>query len=331
MDLWTLGITGVGVSAILTGLALFFFPRWKLLDFPERYQLLRSPKPYPGGLVFWVLALIFFFGFSSLPFFGAAILALGMVSFWDDMRPLPAWGRGVIHVCVAAFIFWQGIRIEFIGNPFSAGESFDFTSLPLLSAFLTILWIVVIQNALNWFDGVPGLSVGVAAIGFIALGVFGLVRQEVAWESSLPEFLRTSFYLAGICVGAFLFFLRDKIILGDTGSQILGFLLAVLSIFAGTKIATTLLVLGLPILDSVFVVFRRIVLDRKSPFKGDTRHLHHNLSRQIGPQKTAFLLLFLSAVLASVGIFLVGLQKILILVVVMISIWILDWWSLKKS
>jgi len=72
-------------------------------------------------------------------------------------------------------------------------------------------------------------------------------------------------FFAGACVGGFLFFLRGKILLGDTGSQVLGFLLAVLSIFAGTKIATTLLVLGLPILDVFFVMFRRVFFEKKSP------------------------------------------------------------------
>lgn len=324
-------VEGLFVSFFLMWGAVRVFPKWKLLDFPERYHLKRDRLPYPGGLVILALAVLFFIFRSELHFLWAALLGLGIVSFMDDRTPLPIWIRGIVHIAVAAFVFSQGVAIEFIGNPFVSGTSFDLTSIPFLSFVLTLLWIVVIQNAMNWFDGVKGLSVGVSGIGFLVLGIFGLVRQEVAWEAGLPEFLETSFYLAGICVGAFLFFLRGKIILGDTGSQILGFLLAVLSIFAGTKIATTLLVLGLPILDSVFVVFRRMLIDRKSPFSGDRKHLHHNLARRIGEPRTALLLVFLSAILGGIGVFLTGIDKIIALGIVTILIFVLDGWSLRSK
>jgi UDP-GlcNAc:undecaprenyl-phosphate GlcNAc-1-phosphate transferase len=329
MQLWYIFFGGIVASLFFTWGAIQLFPRWRLLDFPERYHLKRPRLPYPGGCVILFLALLFFLFQSELHFLWMALLILGGASFIDDRTPLPIWLRAIIHVGVAVFVFSQGISIAFVGNPFSNGMSFDLTSFPFLSAILTVFWIVILQNAMNWFDGVKGLTVGVSGLGFLALGVFGLVRQEVSWESGLSEFLQTSFYLAGICIGAFFFFLKGRIILGDTGSQILGFLLAVLSIFAGTKIATTLLVLGLPVLDSIFVVARRVFFDRKSPFLGDTKHLHHNLSRRIGERRTTLSLLFLSTVLGSIGIFLTGSNKIMALGIIAVFIFVLAGWSLR--
>ncbi|MCF7917551.1 undecaprenyl/decaprenyl-phosphate alpha-N-acetylglucosaminyl 1-phosphate transferase [Candidatus Gracilibacteria bacterium] len=330
MQYWPLFFTGIVEAGILTWLCVKFFPQWGLLDYPERYGIKRSRLPYPGGLIFLFLTFAYFLLCQpSMSFLLGAILALGAVSLFDDRCPLPIWIRSLVHIGVALFVFYNGIAIEFIGNPFSGmGESFDLTQIPYLSLILTVLWIIIIQNALNWFDGIQGLSVGISGIGFLALGIFGLVRQEVSWEQGLPEFLETSFYLSGICLGAFLFFLRGRILLGDTGSQVLGFLLAVMSIFAGTKIATTLLVLGLPILDSIFVVFRRIFLEKKSPFEGDKKHLHHNLAHRAGEMQATMLLVLISALLASIGIFLVGMVKIISLIVVAIFIFGLDWWAL---
>ncbi len=317
-------LIGLVLSGIATLGAVKFLPKLGLLDYPERYGLQRKKLPYPGGLVFLVLAIIFFLVLRDFWFLSLALLILGGVSFWDDLRPLPSSLRLFVHVVVASFVFFQGIQIAFVGNPFEFGTSIDLTNLPLISFLLTVVWIVIIQNALNWFDGIRGLTVGVSGVGFLTLGVFGLVRQEVAWEAGLPDFLQISFFLAGICAGGFLLFWRGKIILGDTGSQILGFLLAVMSIFAGTKIATTLLVLGLPIMDSVFVVMRRVLIEKVSPFKGDKKHLHHNLARRIGEGRTSLVLISISAGLGTIAIFLTGAEKIAALFLVVLFVFLLN-------
>ncbi|MCF7830500.1 undecaprenyl/decaprenyl-phosphate alpha-N-acetylglucosaminyl 1-phosphate transferase [Candidatus Gracilibacteria bacterium] len=317
-------LLGLVIATLITYLAVEFFPSLGLLDYPERYGLKRSRLPYPGGLIFLVLGLVFFLVLKDFWFLSLALLILGGVSFWDDLRPLPSVLRLLVHVAVASFVFLQGIQIAFVGNPFSTGVSIDLTTLPLVSFLLTVAWIVIIQNAMNWFDGIRGLTVGVSGVGFLTLGIFGLVRQEVAWEVGLPDFLQISFFLAGICAGSFLLFWRGKILLGDSGSQVLGFLLAVMSIFAGTKIATTLLVLGLPILDAVFVVGRRVLIEKVSPFRGDKKHLHHNLSRHIGEQKTSLLLILISAGLGTIAIFLTGAEKVATLFLVVLFVFLLN-------
>lgn len=317
------------VSASCTWGALFLFPRLGLLDFPERYGFQRSSLPYPGGIVFVFLILFFltFNGvFSSLL---APVILLGGVSVWDDRRPLPAWFRLCIHILVALWVAALGIRIDFVGNPFGVGESFDFSSVAFLPWILTVLWIIAIQNAMNWFDGLRGLSVGVSGIGFLTLGIFSLLAPELLWEKNLSDFTQMSFVLGGLCVGAFFWYWRGKIILGDAGSQVLGFLLAVCSLLAGTKIAVTLLVLSLPILDAGMVVVRRVFFEKKSPLSGDLKHLHHNLSRYWGTQKTTIVLIFLSSVFGAIALFLSGGGKLVVLFLVSIGIVCLNIWAIR--
>jgi len=299
------------IAFLCTWGALVFFPRLGLLDFPERYYLQRPKLPYPGGLVLLVLFLSFLLFFPELWWLFFLVFLLGVLSFFDDLFPVSSFIRLVLHLIFASGVFFSGVAIYFLGNPFVPGESISLQAFFFLPFLFTVLWIFVIQNALNWFDGIQGLAVGVSGVAFLVLGFFGLFRPEVLWESDLPLFLRLCFSFAGICFGAFLFFFRGKIILGDTGSQVLGFLLAVLSLFAGIKIATTFLVLGLPLFDSVIVVFRRIFVDKKSPFSGDLNHFPHLLSRRYGEKFTCLLLVFLSLVLGVIALFLSGIFKLL--------------------
>ncbi len=146
----------------------------------------------------------------------------------------------------------------------------------------------------------------------------------------MPSLTHANFFLGGLCVGGFWYFWRGKILLGDTGSQVLGFLLAVMSIFSGAKIATTILVLGLPILDVFFVALRRLVVEKRSPFKGDLKHLHHNLMRKIGESATTLLLVFLSAVLGAVAVIFTGFDKLVALLVVLVLILLLQVWAVKS-
>lgn len=287
--------------------AVRYFPKIGLLDFPERYKLQRKRLPYPGGIIIALLAVLVcvysqWYGLSSI------IGITGIISFLDDRFQLPATTRLATQLLIAgAITLVFKIQIQQIGNPFGEGI---FLFPPLLGIGITILWLILVQNALNWFDGLKGLCVGVSGIGFLALGLFGLIRPEVAWETNLPTFLTITFSLAGICIGAWFLFFKGKILLGDTGSQVLGLLLGILSIVAGTKIATTVLLLGLPLLDAIVVILRRIFLDKKSPLKGDQRHLHHALAKKIGEPKAVIVLLLCSALLGIGSIFLPGWGKL---------------------
>lgn len=312
MTFWELLTAGILLSAALTFLAVKIFPYIGLMDFPQRYGLRREKIPYPGGLITAFLGIIacISFGWDWL---ALAVLVTLIISFIDDRVNLPIWPRAIVQICVAAGIVLLGTQIEQVGNPFT-GEAIILPS--SISILGTIVWIIIVQNAMNWFDGLKGLCVGVSGIGFLALGLFGLVHPEVAWESDLQIFLNIAFAMTGICAGAWLLFFRGKILLGDSGSQTLGLLLGVLSIAAGTKLATTMLVLGLPLLDAVIVMIRRIIVDKKSPLKGDRQHIHHALAARVGEKNAVLILLSFSALLGIGSIFLPGWGKLVGVIIV---------------
>lgn len=304
LALGTLGIWGTAK----------IFRRLAILDFPERYGLNRAPIPYPLGTTFVVGASLLVFldeRFWSLWIF---LGVLGMVSFWDDRRHIPAILRLLIHVLLGIFLFWQGFGIFWVGDPFHATnfDLYDFS--PWLSALVTVIWIVGIQNAMNWFDGTVGLTPSVSGVGFLILGLLGVFRPELFFDPSHTSVTFLSFGLAGICLGMVYLLWRGGGILGDTGSQVMGGMLAVVAIASGAKIATTILVLILPLLDFIFVIFRRIFLDKVSPLRGDRKHLHHLLQRSIGGGNTLILLTGISLLFGLAAVFLSGILKLILII-----------------
>jgi UDP-GlcNAc:undecaprenyl-phosphate GlcNAc-1-phosphate transferase len=170
-------------------------------------------------------------------------------------------------------VFLWGIRIEYITNPISA-EIINFSGNwgIAISFFLVLIWILVLVNALNWLDGIDGLSGGTAFIS--ALTIFFLSLKP---EVNQPPVAILAMALSGAILGFFIFnFYPARILAGTTGSMFFGFTLAILAIFSGTKIATTILVLFLPLMDFLWVIGERIK-DGRSIFKPDQRHLHFKL------------------------------------------------------
>lgn len=331
MEFWFYTLLGFSLGLACTKWALMCFPAWGLLDFPERYGLKRPKLPYPGGIVLCVLSLVLWtinpdFWILVLP-----ALILGWMSFVDDRTPLPSWFRLLVQLGLASFIYLMGISIDFVGNPF-AGTNMEFgAAFPLLSFVLTVFWIVGIQNATNWFDGIKGLTLGVSAIGFLTLGILGLVRPELFFDLAHTPVTHASLYMAGLCMGAFGFYFKGRILLGDSGSQVLGFILAVLAIWSGAKIATTLLVLSLPLIDLILVVGRRVLVDGTSPFSGDLKHLPHNLSRKVGESRATLILMALSVAFGSIAVWMTGLEKFIALCLVGIGVLVLGVWVYRQS
>lgn len=307
-------------TILLVQLALRFFPKLGLMDRPDRYGLKRKPIPYYGGLV---IVTVFFLGvFLFVPIdthvlalvFGAFLIA--SVSFADDMFQLSPYFRLGMQIVAALILVLAGIGINSISNPFGPplvldAQKFTFDiagaviSVSLLVALFTVLWVVAIVNTMNFLDGLNGLPSGVAAIA--ALTIFFLsIRPGIHYDASNQVAVATiSIILFASAVGFAIFdFYPAKILMGDTGSMFLGFVIATLAIFSGGKVTTAFLVLGFPILDAVWVIVRRIV-QGGSPFKGDLKHLHHRLVAMGLSQRKAVLLMYgASAVFGLMAIFL---------------------------
>ena len=197
------------------------------------------------------------------------ILIVGLV---DDVKPLSWRTQLFCQIGIVLAVFAIGVRVEAVTNPFGG-----IVELPLVAALVfSVVWFVLIMNAVNWIDGVDGLSGGVLLIAGLTVFLLALLP-----EVNQPPVGVITAALIGAIAGFLLFNVHPaKIIAGTSGSFFMGFALAVLGIFAGAKIATTLLVLAIPLTDALWVVWERF-RSGSSIFSGDRRHLHHKL-RDLG-------------------------------------------------
>ncbi|HFC76778.1 MAG TPA: undecaprenyl/decaprenyl-phosphate alpha-N-acetylglucosaminyl 1-phosphate transferase [Candidatus Moranbacteria bacterium] len=197
------------------------------------------------------------------------ILAVGV---WDDFKEIDWRIQLFFQICVVASLFVFGAKINYITNPFGGVFYFDTEIKMIISILFVMLWALVLINAMNWLDGIDGLSGGVSLIAVLTI-FFLALKPEV----NQPPVAIIAMALAGGLIGFLMFnFYPAKIMAGTSGSFFMGFILISLSIFAGTKIATTLLVMIIPIIDFFWVISRRIV-KKKSIFKPDQEHLHYRL------------------------------------------------------
>lgn len=220
----------------------------------------------------------------------------------------------MVQLCAGALLVFGGLGVNSILGPFGFPLVLDAWQLPIsvgnfqftftvLADLFTVLWVMTMVNAFNWVDGVPGMANSLAVVASGVLLVLSMRPGFHSTDQSLAIALSTVILAVSL---AFLFFdfPKPKMLLGDTGSMALGFLLAATALISGGKIATTVLVLGFPVLDAVWVIGRRL-LTGKSPFKGDLWHFHHRLQKA-GYSDRAVVLFFAlsSAIFGGVALFL---------------------------
>lgn len=317
------------LTFVLCCAALKLFPRWGLMDRPQKYGLKRKPIPYYGGLIlflsFVVSVLIFVELDAALIIFLLAATLIVFVSFLDDMFGLSPWLRLLVQVSAAVMLVGAGIGILSISNPlgppilldqwtvsFTLDQVYTFS---VWASLFTILWVVTIVNTMNWLDGLNGLPSGVAAIAGLVLFLLS-IRPDIHFDvSSQVPVAMMSIILAATAFAFWIFdFYPARILMGDTGSMFLGFVLATLAIFSGGKVTTAVLVMGFPILDAAWVIVRRI-LQGKSPMKGDLKHLHHRLLETGLTHRQALYLIYgVSAAFGGIAVFLEGINKLYALI-----------------
>ena len=266
------------------------------------------------------------------------IIVLGITCFIDDSKGIPSWVKLIAQVMAAIIVAVCGIRIENINLPFIDNKIFFYE---WFSYIITVGWIVGITNAINLIDGLDGLSSGITLISCVSLLIIFLLTPSSPLISIL---LITA--LAGSIVGFLPFnFSPAKTFIGDVGSNFLGFSLAVISILGVAKTYTALvliapiIVLGLPIFDTIFAIIRRIIKGKsiKAVFKADKGHLHHRLMKRGYTQKQAVLILYgLTATLGMFAIILLesGIWKALsfaLLVIAIIAIGYKDIFRVKQE
>lgn len=206
---------------------------------------------------------------------GLLILAIGTVDDWYKThgKEFPALPKLLVQICAAVIVYLSGITFEGFTNPFTH----EFVNLPAwLQCILTVMWIFGVTTVINFTDGMDGLAGGLTAISGGTLFAVALAQgQDV------------SAMMAIILVGASIGYLRfnkppAKVFMGDAGATFLGFILGVIALDGAFKQATVLslfipiLALGVPILDNVFVVIRRM-LNGQPVYKADATQAHYRL------------------------------------------------------
>jgi len=269
---------GVMITLFLTPQAIRLCYRWELLDHPTDRKVHKVSTPLAGGLVLFPVTLIgFLFSYPTNPnliYFIIATTGIFAVGLWDDLKGIHFSTKFIAQIATALLVVRSGILFDldkvyfFQGMGLQAGY--------ILSSVVTVVWIVGITNAVNLIDGVDGLAAGLSLNAFAGIGALSLV------SGSLNPAVHCI-----IMVGGILGFLRYNIFpartfLGDSGSLLLGFTLAVSSIMQSAKTSTFLvlvipvLFLAIPTLDTS-LAFSRRAFSRKNPFRADREHLHHYL------------------------------------------------------
>ncbi len=228
--------------------------------------------------------------------FIVASLIIMLVGIWDDVREVYWKTQLFFQIATAILVFVIGIRIYYITNPFTGGiVHLDQGISVLASIALVIFWVVLMTNVMNWLDGIDGLSGGMAFITSITIFILSL-RPEV---NQPPVAIITAIF-AGSVLGFLVFnFNPSKVMAGTAGSMFLGFGLAIISIFSGTKVATALLVLSVPVIDCLWVVLERW-RNGKSIFKSDKNHLHYRLLDMGCSQRKINIIFFAIAVVIAI-------------------------------
>jgi UDP-GlcNAc:undecaprenyl-phosphate GlcNAc-1-phosphate transferase len=273
------------------------------IDRPNARKVHTSEVPSSGGVAIFfafLLATLFFNRATPevLGFLigGTVITGIGLL---DDIFDLPPITKFFGQVLAALIVIYSGVRIEFIGNPASG----NLISLGFLSLPFTFLWIVAIANAINFVDGLDGLAAGISGISAITLGCVALITGR--YDAAV-----LAFTIAGAAL-AFLphnFSSKAKIFMGDSGSNFLGYSLAVVSIMGMVKVAAVfsmlvpIVILAIPIFDTGFAIIRRL-LQGKSPFEPDSSHLHHRIaSLGFSHRQTVLIILAVNTILGMIAV-----------------------------
>ncbi|MAG11864.1 MAG: hypothetical protein CMI52_03605 [Parcubacteria group bacterium] len=298
------------LSFILTKLTIKKATQLKIVDKPTGGRKIHNkPIPLLGGVP--IMVTFFLIGFLALQLIDLTItipqsrmnailigsfiiLLLGII---DDQKNLKAhWQLGgiVLAVLIATLL---GTNLTHISNPFGGiitltepNITFGPFAIFIIADAIVFAWLMLMTGTTKLLDGLDGLVTGIVTIGAILIAGFSMFSRYYQ-----PDIALAAAILAGSCLGFLVLNHHPaKIFLGSVGSIWLGYILGVLAVISGGKIAIALLVLGVPLIDMLIVVLRRMKKG-KSPLAGDATHLHFRLMKTIGHKKTVYLYWALAA------------------------------------
>lgn len=323
------------------------FRKLDILDNPKKYWKKRKPIPYSVWIVFFLSFAVLSLIFVDMNYKLALILWFGwvitLVSFLDDMISLSAKTRLILQIIIWATIWITSIKIGYVSNIF--GWIIELETLSAMIAgkeifiiplIFTILWYVFVFNALNWTDGIQWNTSGLSLICFFVIFLLGLklyLTDDYSWWLKNAEFImHICIILVWILIPFFYFDYKEKILMWDSGTMFLGFMLATLAIISGGKIATVLAVFWIYAVDAIYVVIWRL-MRWKNPLSWDFTHLHHRLW-DIGFSKNQILTLVfsLSMFFGITALFLDKTGKIIVFIIIAVFVVFLSyiWERVKK-
>lgn len=319
-------------TSLITPLVIIAMKSTKILDDPKRHKhpgiIHHIPVPRGGGIALFLGVFIAAFIFlphslTTVGIFTAAFIAL-VVGVYDDYlnsvgKDLSPYLRFGMNILCGLIVVLSGVSINFITNPFGGIINLNHFSLNILSFsiylsdLIALIWIVWIMNMLNWSKGVDGQMPGIVGISAVTIGILSL-RAGGAEYAFLDAVL--SFIIAGAAFGFLLYNFYPAKIFPGYGATSIYLLLAVVSILSGAKLATAILVMGVPIVDAGFTIIRRIA-SGKSPFLHDNLHLHHILLRLgLSQRQIALCYWIFSAILGSISLTLESRSKLFAIIMV---------------
>ncbi len=328
LEQYALFLIPLALSLGITPLVISYAKRIGAIDQPNERKVHKNPVPRLGGVAIYVsffvtLAIALYLDSGAGTFAGMTphtglmlVISLTMVlliGIWDDLYQLSPGKKLIGQVVAGTVVYFAGFKISAITHPFSP----DLLSLGYLDYPATLLWVVGITNAINLIDGLDGLAGGVAVIVSLTMFAIASLKGDV-----------TTAMMALMLAGSILGFLRynfngARIFLGDSGSLFIGFLLAILSIRSSTKGSTAfsimvpMLALGLPIMDTLLSMTRRLLRsivpqEKQSQtifgrlvgmFLPDRGHIHHRLIDRGLSHRNVVLLLYMVSCAFGLGAF----------------------------
>ena len=294
--------------------------KYKIFDKPEQRKQHKSSIVRLGGLGIFlglyisilILKVFGLFQFDPNNFFWPIFICAPfffVTGFVDDIFDISPFTRLLIQVVLSIFVWSCGFHINhlIINNFFGENLSFSITS--RFSLIFTVLWIVGMTNAINWLDGLDGLATGV-----VSISTFGMICASIGHQNY--EYLPILTAFLGACLAFLIYnFHPAKIVMGDGGSYLLGFISSTmclilfepgLNINFNSKLdfyfLESILFFAVPLFDMLFVILSRIK-SRKSIFFPDRKHFHHRLFDNGFSQQDVSLLIFtLSQWFVSLGL-----------------------------
>lgn len=337
-------LTTFFLSILISLIFILFFKKLfykiNILDNPKKYWKKRDPIPYSMGIVIFLSFLVLWFftikynnlvlleKYNLILIFWALIT---WVSFIDDLLNVSPKIRLIMQIIVWLIIWITSIKVDYISNIFgwwidlkTYFVTISWLQIYLIPIFFTIIWYVFVFNALNWTDWIGWNTSWLSIISFLIIFLLWLklyFTDDYEWWKENAEFIISmTITLIWILIPFWYFDVKEKILMWDSWTMFLWFILASLAIISGWKIATVLVVFWIYSVDAIYVLLKRIS-NWKNPLKWDFTHLHHRLLKVwLDNKQVLFLVYSLSFFFWLTALFLDKTWKIIVFFIIIIIV-----------